>query len=72
MASADGGIESKTSFVQNTSVGGKNIYFLNTVKPELTATSEQLPPVNNGRYNLVTASIKNIIISFHVITRKKH
>jgi hypothetical protein len=29
----------------------------NTVKPELTATFEQRPPVNNGRYNLVTASI---------------
>jgi|LakMenEpi03Aug12_release.lakeMendotaPanAssembly.Ray.scaffolds.fasta_scaffold981275_1 hypothetical protein len=30
----------------------------NTVKPELTATSEQQPPINKGRYNLVTASIK--------------
>ncbi len=28
-----------------------------TAKPELTATSEQRPPVNNGRYNSVTASI---------------
>jgi hypothetical protein len=30
---------------------------LYTVKPVLTATSEQRPPVNNGRYNSVTLSI---------------
>ncbi len=28
-----------------------------TFKPELTATSEQRPPVNNGQFNSVTASI---------------
>ncbi len=28
-----------------------------TVKPELTATSEQRPPVNNGQHNLETANI---------------
>jgi len=31
--------------------------FVYTVKPELTATSEERTPVNNGQYNLVTASI---------------
>ncbi len=30
-----------------------------TVKPELTATSEQRPQVNNSQYNSVTAS-KNL------------
>ncbi len=54
----------KTNLCQYILVQGYSNFFVprrfqNTVKPELTATSEQRPPVNNGRYNLVTAS-KNL------------
>ena len=40
----------------------KKLKLCNTVKPELTATFEQRPPVNNGKYNLVMASIKSTFI----------
>ncbi len=49
----------------NKNLSWQTYFFINTVKPELTTTCELRPPVNNGQFDTLTASL-NLSFIWHL------